>query len=175
MTELASKTGCRFRFIPDPEDTTDWINMIATRTIEYYGETTTLTQREPTFPPGWRDSDMASTISISFDGDGLPLPTHSTETHRPIDPSATHSGLRVAAPIYLVHGGNGNNNSSGGGGNGTGNGNGDGTEEDGEEDTGDAPQSAARGLAPNGWVAAGAIMAAWGISMAAGVGLLASW
>lgn len=73
---------------------------------------------------------------------------------------AAFTGLALRQPIWLVHGGDGSEG-------------GDDASEGGESEV---PDSAARALAPTAaWSAIGGVLAAWGVGMVAGVGLLAAW
>lgn len=163
LSELAGSTACAVQYQPTDNG---GINSAYTETWEYDGTTTTMTARGlPRFTSGWRDTDEAITESIPFNSDGLPAPTGTRAG--PVE-DFYETAVAVAQPIFLINDGSGSSEESAAP---------SGTESEAsatpsESGTG---ESAARALAPSGWGMVGGIMAAWGVSMLAGVGLLAAW
>jgi hypothetical protein len=146
LTELASRTACRFQYIGGGNNN----NEFETETFEWNGVTTTVSYWGVPFTSGWRDSDDAVTETVPFDSAGRPSPTGTRAAFG--NSSTWESGIAIVQPMFLVDVGDAEEPANNG-----------------------TDENAARALTPNSWGAIGAIMAAWGISMVAGVGLLASW
>lgn len=161
LVELAGSTACRVRYAPTGNDGR-LDEPIATETWSYDGTTTTQSVRGMPFTSGWRDSDEAHTETVPFDSEGYPEPTG---TQGGYGNRSFLQAVAVAQPLFLINDGSEESAAPSG------------TESEASATPSESgtEQSAARALAPSGWGMIGGIMAAWGISMLAGVGLLAAW
>ncbi|KAH6695390.1 hypothetical protein F5X68DRAFT_198363 [Plectosphaerella plurivora] len=156
-TELANKTGCWYLYTGDsalPEPS--YYNY----TWAYHGTTTVVEEFSMSFPIDWIESDDFSTSTVTLDASGN-LPTESANYgDYPPTNAPSYTGIAVREPVWLVHGGDGSEGSG---------------DEGGEDSESESP-SAARGLAPSpAWGAIFGVLAAWGVGMVAGVGLLVVW
>ncbi|KAH6695479.1 hypothetical protein F5X68DRAFT_272813 [Plectosphaerella plurivora] len=165
LVDLAGSTACRVRYLPTG-DNNDWRNSpVATETWSYDGTTTTEAIRAGPFTSGWRDSDEAHTESVPFNSEGYP---EATGTQGGYGSDYFVQAVAVAQPLFLINDGSGSSEESA-------------APSETESEASATPsesgteESAARALAPSGWGMVGGIMAAWGVSMLAGVGLLAAW
>lgn len=170
-SELAGETAC-YRVATGTDLVSDIRRLV---TYEFWGESTTGTARSFDFPTA---TDRYSSVTVTFDDEGMP------QTYLPLiggpggddDDDLEFKGIAVVAPLYLVQGEEDGDGSSGNGGededeNADGNDDGDedegGNDEDSNED--DDDNDAGRLTPTTG------VLAPWGFSFAAGLGLLIAW
>jgi hypothetical protein len=155
LTQLANKTACNYVYAGDALQTpVVGEDDVYTYTFDYYGTTTTATAYSAIIPPEWTNSNNLNTSTQTVGPSGIPTGfIYDLNVS-----SADVTGVAQRQPVWLVYSGE--------------------ESEDGEEAGGDASEtpSAGRAIAPNtAWTAIIGVMAAWGVGMAAGVGLLAAW
>lgn len=169
---LAEKTGC-FRSV---EGTAGASQERYEYTYDFWGDTTTVSRYSFVFPT---DPDATKTVTFTFDSSGWPLETEELMMARPTgDDSLKHRGLAAVNPLYLVHSGEDNRDDEGGADDedeDEGDVDGD-QNEDNNDDDEDDDDSAAGRLSPGAnWVSITGVLATWGFSAAAGLGLLIAW
>ncbi|KAH7366993.1 hypothetical protein B0T11DRAFT_49597 [Plectosphaerella cucumerina] len=154
LTQLANKTACHYVYAGEASEPPTLDQDVYTYTFEFFGTTTTAEAYAATIPADWNLSDNFNTSTQTIGPSGVP-----TGFLYGFNVSAADvTGVAQRQPIWLVHSGE--------------------ESEDGEEAGGDSSEtpSAGRAVAPNtAWTAVIGVMAAWGVGMAAGVGLLAAW
>ncbi|KAH6677013.1 hypothetical protein F5X68DRAFT_264197 [Plectosphaerella plurivora] len=162
VSELASETVCSRNYTGTVTPTgTGGMPTPTVYTFTYFGTTTTgeaynVTALNEDAGPHDTSSENYQTITATFDASGV---VQAMETGDDYDfvgwvgPIENRTGVAVVEPIFLIQPG--------------------GQAEEGEGGE-DKPASAGR-VAPAAWTTIGAVMAAWGVGMVAGVGLLAAW
>lgn len=126
-------------------------------TFDFFGATGTgtafnITAMAETNPTD-TNSENYATETATFDALGTPI-GEGFEEDGFYASNVNRTGLSIRQPIYLVNSGEGAAASDGG----------------------NQPAAAGRIAMPgSSWTAVGAVLTAWGVGMAAGVGLLAAW
>lgn len=168
VSDLAGETACQTTYTGTATRSFDPTQGPPTPTVytfTYFGTTTTGEAFNVTaLNEESGQTDTASenwlTVTGTFDATGIPQATETesgfgSDDWAWIGPPENRTGVAQRSPIFLIQPG--------------------GQGEEGEgEGAEDKPASAGR-VAPAAWTTIGAVMAAWGVGMVAGVGLLAAW
>ncbi|KAK0388858.1 hypothetical protein NLU13_5101 [Sarocladium strictum] len=158
VTSLADKTGC-IRSATGGEAISQ---ERTTYTYEFWGDTTTATQNNIELPT---ETEFYSTVTITFDGSGFPDVTDGLLGPRPTGDDATElQGVAIVTPLFLVQDGRDN----------------DGGDDEDREDEENQDEDNDDGSSDDNNVAGrlspvAGVLAAWGLSVAAGFGVLVAW
>jgi hypothetical protein len=162
VSELAGETACTRSYTgtlsATASDDSDWFQQTE-YTFTFYGTTgtgmginaTAISLANPTDT----NSENYVTYTATFDASGTPTGDGFDEDGY-FGSETNRTGIAQRMPIFMVHSGEGADAEP--------------------SDGGDQPAAAGRNvMLGSSWTAVGAVLTAWGVGMAAGVGLLAAW